>query len=48
MLFETVISTIKNSNNQARKLIRATLNMQYFHLKNLLTIRKNITLGDNH
>ena len=33
MLFETVISTIKNSTNQARQLIKTILNMQNFHLK---------------
>ena len=44
VLFKTMTSTIKNSKNQARKLIRTILNMQNFHLKILLIIRKNLTL----
>ena len=44
MLFETVISNIKNSNNQARKSTKTILNMQNFHFKKLLAIRKNLTL----
>ena len=44
MLFKTVMSTIKNSSNQAKKMIRAILNTQNFHLKKLLITRTNLTL----
>ena len=44
MLFETVISTIKNSRNQAGKMVRTILNMQNVHLKKLLITRKKLNL----
>ena len=42
MLFETMISTTKNSSNQAGKLIREILNIQDFRLKKNIYYKKNI------
>ena len=44
MLFETVISTIKNSNDQAGKFKTAILNVLGFYLKKI--IRKKYTLKE--
>ena len=46
MLFETVTRTIKNSNDQARKLTKTILNVQSIYLKNELII-DNKKLIDN-
>ena len=40
MLFETSASTIKNSNDQARKLAREFLNMQSFSYKKIINKEK--------
>ena len=42
MLFETVISTIKNSNDETRKLIKTGLNMQNICLK-IINNKKSFT-----
>ena len=48
MLFETVISNIKTSSNQAKKLIRSILKMQDFHLKkNIINKKKLYFEGKN-
>ena len=44
MLFETVTSTVENSNNQANKLTKAISSLQSFYLKKKLITRKNFTL----
>ena len=42
MLFETVISNIKSSNNQARKLTKTILNMQNFHFIKITSNTKKL------
>ena len=48
MLLDTVASTIKNSNDQARILTKAIISMQSFYLKKELMTRKNFTLKKNN
>lgn len=47
MLIETVISTIKDSSNQAKKLIRKNFKKQDFYLKKLFIIIGNFNLTKN-
>ena len=47
MLIETVISTIKYSSNQAKKLIRKNFKKQDFYLKKLFIIIGNFNLTKN-
>ena len=44
MLFETVTSTVENSNNQTKKLTKAISSLQSFYLKKKLITRKTFTL----
>ena len=47
MLIETVISTTKDSSNQAKKLIRKNFKKQDFYLKKLFIIIGNFNLTKN-
>ena len=46
MVFESVISTVEISNNQARKLTKAILNMQIIYLTKIINIQKKIYLEE--